>query len=58
MKTVKDGEGLWCHDDGHCETMMILWATVAKNGNGTVTVTGQNQNFYCKKTILRTLSEL
>ena len=26
-----------------------LWVTVAKNGNGTVTVTGQNQNFYCIK---------
>ena len=38
--TVKDGEGLWCHDDG-------LWVTLAENGNGTVTVTGQNHNFYC-----------
>ena len=38
--TVRDGQGLWFHDDG-------LWVTLAKNGNGTVTVTGQNQNFYC-----------
>ena len=37
---MRDGQGLWCHDDG-------LWVTLAKNGNGTVTVTGQNQNFYC-----------
>ena len=29
-ETMRDDEGLWCHDDG-------LWATVAKNGNGTVT---------------------
>jgi len=28
------------NDDG-------LWVTIAKNGNGTVTVTGQNHNFYC-----------
>jgi hypothetical protein len=38
--TVRDDEGLWCHDDG-------LWAMLAKNGNGngngTVTVTGQNE---------------
>jgi hypothetical protein len=27
--TVRDGQGLWCHDDG-------LWVTLAKNGNGTV----------------------
>jgi hypothetical protein len=40
--TVRDGEGLWCHDDG-------LWVTLAENGNGTVTVTGQNHNFYCIK---------
>jgi hypothetical protein len=38
--TVRNGEGLWCHDDG-------LWVTLAENGNGTVTVTGQNHNFYC-----------
>ncbi len=37
--TVRDVEGLWCHDDG-------LWVTLAENGNGTVTVTGQNHNFY------------
>jgi hypothetical protein len=37
--TVRDGEGLWCHDDG-------LWVTPAENWNGTVTVTGQNHNFY------------
>ena len=42
---MRDGQGLWCHDDG-------LWVTLAKNGNGTgtVTVTGQNKNFYCKFT--------
>ena len=38
--TVRDDEGLWCHDGG-------LWVTLAENGNGTVTVTGQNHNFYC-----------
>ena len=27
--TVRDGERLWCHDDG-------LWVTLAENGNGTV----------------------
>ncbi len=37
--TVWNGEGLWCHDDG-------LWVTLAKN-YGTVTVTGQINNFYC-----------
>ncbi len=37
--TIRDGEGLWCYDDG-------LWVTLAKNGNGTVTVTDHNQNFY------------
>ena len=41
--TVMDREGLWYHDGG-------LWVTLAKNGdsNGTVTVTGQNHDFYCK----------
>jgi hypothetical protein len=38
--TVWNGEGLCCHDDG-------LWVTLAKNCTGTVTVTGQNHNFYC-----------
>jgi hypothetical protein len=38
--TVGNDEGLWCHDDG-------LWVTLAKTGNGTVTVKGQNHNFYC-----------
>jgi hypothetical protein len=28
--TVRDGQGIWCHDDG-------LWVTLAKYGNGTVT---------------------
>jgi hypothetical protein len=27
--TVRDAQGLWCHDDG-------LWVKLAKNGNGTV----------------------
>jgi len=26
--TVRDGQGLWCHDGG-------LWVMLAKNGNGT-----------------------
>ena len=35
--TVRDGEGREFHDG----------ETLAKNGNETVTVTGQNHNFYC-----------
>ncbi len=39
---MRNGEGLWCDDDE-------LWVTLAENGNETVTVTGQNHNFYCNK---------
>jgi hypothetical protein len=40
-RTVWTGKRRQCHDDGP-------WVTLTKNGNGTVTVTGQNHNFYSK----------
>jgi len=38
--TVRDGQGLWCHDGGRNVTM---------GHDDLKMVTGQNHNFYCKK---------
>jgi hypothetical protein len=44
--TVRDGQGRECLDDG-------LMVTLAKNGKGTVMVTGQNHNFYSSINIVK-----